>query len=246
MGAVSGQSFISGGRPPVLRFAWQLYQSDDSFRGLVDFAILGSMVLLFLDPWAMQSARNLTDRAFSVVETLVSQRIERMSPGVAPEARPKGAELPPPQHVAASSAPADTPHDVNAPPTMTASPPAVKSTTGPPTGAALGPPLATQTPAVSPSNDERRTGQTTSPGESKPTVPKQIDVPMPLAAVLKSPRLMSFFLIEIDESPFRSSSSADQQRLKKATADYRSMRFDVMMEELVHARSTDANVLFLR
>src|SRR5262249_556012 len=81
---------------------------------------------------------------------------------------------------------------------------------------------------------------------SKPTVPKQIDVPMPLAAVLKSPRLMSFFLIEIDESPFRSSSSADQQRLKKATADYRSMRFDVMMEELVHARSTDANVLFLR
>jgi len=99
MGAVSKQSFISGGRPPALRFAWRLYQSDDSFRGLVDFAIFGSVVLLFLDPSVMQSARNLTHRAFTVIETLVSQRIERMPPSVVPEARTKGA---------ASSAPADT------------------------------------------------------------------------------------------------------------------------------------------
>jgi TPR repeat protein len=247
MGAVSEQSFISGGRPPVLRFAWRLYQSDDAFRGLVDFAIVGSVVLLFLDPWALQSARNLTDRAFSVFETLVSQRIERMPQGVAPEARTKSAQLPPPQQVAAGSSPADTPHDVNAPPTTAASPPAVKSTTGPPTRAASGPPLATQTPAVSPSNDERRAGLTTSPGESAPAAPKQIDVPMPLAAALKSPRLLSpQFLIEIDESAFRSSSSDDQQRLKKATADYRSMRINEMMEDLAHASSADANVLFLR
>src|SRR5262249_16273664 len=115
MGAVSEQSFISAGRPPFLRFAWRLIQSVDAFRGLVVFAIVGSVVFLFLDPWALQSARNLTDRAFSVFETLVSQRIERMPQGVAPEARPKGAQLPPPQQVAASSSPADTPHDVNAP-----------------------------------------------------------------------------------------------------------------------------------
>src|SRR5262249_43789387 len=170
-----------------------------------------------------------------------------MPQGVAPEARPKGAQLPPPQQVAASSSPADTPHDVNAPPTTAASPPAVKSTMGPPTGAASGTPLATQTPAVSPGNDERRAGLTTSPGESTPAAPKQIDVPMPLAVALKSPRLLSpQFLIEIDESAFRSSSSEDQRRLKKATADYRSMRTNEMMEDLAHARSADANVLFLR
>src|SRR5262245_64022773 len=71
--------------------------------------------------------------------------------------------------------------------------------------------------------------------------------PMPLAAALKSPRLLSpQFLIEIDESAFRSSSSGDQQRLKKATADYRSMRFEEMMDDLADASSADANVLFLR
>src|SRR5262249_19471348 len=128
MGAVSEQSFISGGRPPVLRFAWRLYQSDDAFRGLVDFAIVGSVVLLFLDPWALQPARNLPDRAFPVCEPFFPEGMERMPGGVAPEARPKGAQLPPPQQVAASSSPADTPHDVNAPPTTAASPPAVKST----------------------------------------------------------------------------------------------------------------------
>src|SRR5262249_58612373 len=136
----------------------------------------------------------------------------------------RGAHLPPPQQVAASSSPADTPHDVNAPPTTAASPPAVKSTMGPPTGAASGTPLATQTPAVSPGNDERRAGLTTSPGESTPAAPKQIDVPMPLAVARKSPPLLSPpFLIEIDESPFRSSSSDDQQRAKKATPDNPSM-----------------------
>src|SRR5262249_18770721 len=134
MGAVSGQSFISGGRPPLLRFAWRLYQSNDSFRGLVDFAIVGSVVLLFLDPPAFQSARNLSDLAFSVIETLVSQGIKRMTPGVVPEGPTKGAQLPPAHQAAASSAPADTAHDVNASPTTTVSPPAVKSTTGPPTG----------------------------------------------------------------------------------------------------------------
>jgi uncharacterized protein len=286
MGAVSKQSFISGGRPPVLRFAWRLYQSDDSFRGLVDFAIFGSVVLLFLDPSAMQSARNLTDRAFSVIETFVSQRTERMPPSVAPEARTKGTQLPLPQQGAASPAPADTLHAANAPPMITASPPAVESITGPPTGTApslrsarseasssathptearqnasnaptgvegIAPKAAdlsvpaTQTPAVSPSKDERRATPTTSPGESRPAAPKQIDVPMPLAAALKSPRLLSpQFLIEIDESAFRSSSSDDQQRLKKATADYRSMRFEEMMDDLANASSADANVLFLR
>ncbi len=274
MGAVSKQSFISGGRPPALRFAWRLYQSDDSFRGLVDFAIFGSVVLLFLDPSVMQSARNLTHRAFTVIETLVSQRIERMPPSVVPEARTKGA---------ASSAPADTPPAVNAPPMITAFPPAVESITGPSTGTASGLPSArseasgpvthptetrgnasnaptsgdgiapkaadlnlpaTQAPAVSPSKDAT---PTTSPGESRPAAPKQIDVPMPLAAALKSPRLLSpQFLIEIDESAFRSSSSEDQQRLKKATADYRSMRFEQMMDDLADASSADANVLFLR
>src|SRR5262249_6662393 len=139
-----------------------------------------------------------------------------------------------------------------------ASPPVVEWIRGPPTGTASAPPPArseasspvsvpaTQPPAVSPSKDERR-ATLTSPGESRPAAPKQIDVPMPLAAALKSPRLLSpQFLIEIDESAFRSSSSDDQQRLKKATADYRSMRFEEMMDVLAEARPADANVLFLR
>src|SRR5262249_5915306 len=109
------------------------------------------------------------------------------------------------------------------------------------------PPLATNTPSVAQKNGEGRADQTTPPGNPPPAAPKQIDVPMPLAAALKSPRLLSpQFLIEIDESAFRSSSSDDQQRLKKATADYRSMRFDQMMDDLANASSADANVLFLR
>src|SRR5262245_38275597 len=71
--------------------------------------------------------------------------------------------------------------------------------------------------------------------------------PSPLLPSKSSPRLLSpQFLIEIDENAFRSSSSDDQQRLKKATADYRSMRFDEMMDDLADASSADANVLFLR
>jgi hypothetical protein len=288
MGLVSGQALISGGRPPVVRFAWRLYQSDDSFRGLVDFAIIGFVVLLFLDPSAMQSTRNLTDRAFSVIGSFVSQLIDRMPPSATPDARTKGAQVPLPQRVATSSSPADAPHAENAPPMITDSPPAVGSRTGPPTGAASGLPSARseasvmhptearpnvdvgslnapttvdgiapeaadltvpakEPQAVSPSNDEPRPNLTTSPGESRPAAPKQIDVPMTLAAALKSPRLLSpQFLIEIDERAFRSSSSDGQQRLKKATADYRSVRFDEMMDDLADASSADANVLFLR
>src|SRR5262249_3691698 len=163
MGAVSRQSFISGGRPPVLRFAWRLYQSDDSFRGLVDFTIFGSVVLLFLDPSAMQSPRNWTARASSVSETFLPQQLERMPRRVAPEPRTKGTQLPLPQQEAASSAPADTLHAANAPPMITAFPPVVESITGPPTGTASYPPPAhseassplsqpaPQTPAAPPS-----------------------------------------------------------------------------------------------
>src|SRR5262249_14693030 len=157
MGAVSRQSFISGARPPVLRFAWRLYQSDDAFRGLVDFAIVGSVVLLFLDPWALQSARNLTGRAFSVIETFVSQRIERMPPSVGPEARTKGTQLPLPQQEAASSAPADTLHAANAPPMITAFPPVVESITGPPTGTASDPPPAPPQASTPVSGPDRQT-----------------------------------------------------------------------------------------
>ena len=45
-----GAGFLSDRRPPFVRFAVSLYTGDQVFRGLVDFAVVGGIVLLFMHP----------------------------------------------------------------------------------------------------------------------------------------------------------------------------------------------------
>jgi TPR repeat protein len=44
-------AFLSGGRrPPFFRYVLHLYSSDQVFRGIADFALIGAVVLLFMHP----------------------------------------------------------------------------------------------------------------------------------------------------------------------------------------------------
>ena len=42
--------FLSGGRPPFFRYVMRLYAGDAMFRGVIDFAAIGAVVLLFMHP----------------------------------------------------------------------------------------------------------------------------------------------------------------------------------------------------
>ena len=238
-----GEAFIANRRPPLFRFAWRLYWSEDSFRGLVDFAVIGMVVLFFLEPSVKQSVRDLSDWASSRVDWMMGlQRTEH---------RPSHSSVQPPP----AAAPAAAPRTVatRAAEAVAPSPP-VPSPMEPLAPAPQPPakPDAAVAPAVSPAPSiaEQRASAdlATPPAETESRAAKaSVDVPMPLPPGWKVPRLQSTqFLIEIDEAAFRSSTPDDQQRLKKAAGDYRAMRFDEMIDDLTDASSSDANVLFLR
>lgn len=65
---------ISGRKQSLFRVAWRLYRSDDSFCGLVDFAVIGAVVLLFLYPSAMQSLGDVIYRASFRIESILISR----------------------------------------------------------------------------------------------------------------------------------------------------------------------------
>ena len=48
-----------GGRQPFFRYVVRLYSSDAVFKGLVDFAVIGGVVLMFLHPPSLNWLRNL-------------------------------------------------------------------------------------------------------------------------------------------------------------------------------------------
>jgi TPR repeat protein len=220
-----GEAFIvANRRPPFFRFAWRLYWSEDSFRGLIDFAVIGTIVLFFLEPSVKQSVHDLSDWASSRINWMMGlQRTQERPSHSSVQSLPAAAQAAASSAVAASAAEA-----------VTLSPP-MPSVVEPPA-----PSIAEQRPSTSLAAPP--TG-----GEARAASPWVMDVPMPLPPAWKVPRLLSQqFLIEIDEAAFRSSTPDDQQHLKKAAGDYRAARFDDMIDDLTDASSSDANVLFLR
>jgi len=238
-----GKAFIANRRPPFFRFAWRLYWSEDSFRGLVDFAVIGTIVLFFLEPSVKQSVRDLSDWASSRIDWMMG--LQRTEP------RPSHSSVEPPAAAAQTAAPRTVAPRAAETVALSPQPPSPLEPAAP-APQPLAKPDATVAPAVSPAPSiaEQRPSAdlATPPADAEPSAAKTaVDVPMPLPPGWKVPRLMSQqFLIEIDEEAFRSSTPDDQQRLKKAAGDYRAGRFDDMIDDLTDASSSDANVLFLR
>ena len=53
--------FLPGGRrPPFFRYVLHLYSSDQVFRGIADFALIGAVVLLFMHPPSSEWFRGRT------------------------------------------------------------------------------------------------------------------------------------------------------------------------------------------
>jgi len=257
MAADLGEAFIANRRPPFFRFAWRLYWSEDSFRGLVDFAVIGMVVLFFLDPSVKQSVRDLSDWASSRIDRMMGvQRMEHRPSHSSVQPPPAAAQAAAPRTVAPSAAeavalspPAPSPLEPLAKPDAAAAP-AGGAEHEAPKSAVTAPANETLAPPPAPPIAEQRASAdlATPPAGAEPSAAKtSVDVPMPLPPGWKVPRLLSAqFLIEIDEAAFRSSTPDDQGRLKKAVGDYHALRFDEMIDDLTDASSSDANVLFLR
>lgn len=113
--------FGSNRKSSLFHIVRGLYQSDDSFRGLVDFAMVGAIVLLFLDPSPRQLLSDVTERATSSVRFLLtSQPSERSKSDPKPQVSidPKA---PTPVPVVTGVVTGNTPHVVRTVP-ITASP----------------------------------------------------------------------------------------------------------------------------
>jgi TPR repeat protein len=50
----TSNGFLSGGRPSFFRYVVRLYATDPVFRGVIDFAVIGALVLLFMHPPSME------------------------------------------------------------------------------------------------------------------------------------------------------------------------------------------------
>jgi TPR repeat protein len=122
-----GTNLLSGrGRPPFLRYVLRLYGSDAVFRGIVDFAAIGALVLLFLHPpSSMAWFRGWT----------TSQLTSPPTPQVPAQPAPAPQSTAPAQVPATQAKPA---------PGSASAPPAPSQTTAPaaPTGAGKSPVLA--------------------------------------------------------------------------------------------------------
>jgi TPR repeat protein len=58
---MSNAPFIADRRPPFFRFVWRLYTTHDTFRGLVEFTVIGLVVVMFLEPPPLTSLRWMFD-----------------------------------------------------------------------------------------------------------------------------------------------------------------------------------------
>ncbi len=104
-----GGFLFGGSRPPFLRYVVRLYASDNVFRGLVDFALIGAVVLLFLHPPPMNWLRAPGgDRPTPPSPSPVAQ-----SPASAPRPSPSvdtaRAQPPTPASVPSAASPASVP-----------------------------------------------------------------------------------------------------------------------------------------
>jgi TPR repeat protein len=238
-------AFIEGGRrPPFFRYAWRLYRSHDGFRGLIDFAIIGTVVVMFVQPPSFEWARNLTKMLWSGVEsTFVSPKTAGVpgtsTPPAPPTAKPAGetskesASAP----AATPSAPAAAPKEQTPPTPVIAAPAAPK-------------PAEEQQQAAAPDQSKAAPAQppaVASEQVQKPsTTAAAVAVPMPLVQEVRSPRVTTLLLVGIDDQAFRSSKPEDRERLSQALTKHRAMRFDEILDHLSSASSADPNVLFMR
>lgn len=71
-------------------------------------------------------------------------------------------------------------------------------------------------------------------------------VPIPFTDVIKAPKLSLGFMFDLDDAPFRSSSGADQPRLKAARTSIVYRRSEEATEHLRAASGSDANVALVR
>jgi TPR repeat protein len=196
-----GTSLLSGGRrPPFFRYVVRLYSSDAVFRGVVDFAAIGAVVLLFLHPPSKEWFRGW------------------LTPQVA--STPKPAAPAQPSTPAQPTAPAQ-----------------------PSTSAKTAPGSSSPAPAGAPPTSSPTTAPAQT-GAGSASVSARIAMPAP--DEVGRPRLLTRFLIEIDENAFRSSEPEDRQRLIKAAQAHRALRFVEMPDHLAGARSDDPNIAFMR
>src|ERR1700730_14167841 len=140
---MSNAPFIADRRPPFFRFVGRLYTTHDTFRGLVEFTVIGLVVVMFLEPPPLASLRWMFDWVRSRAAEI--HLTERLAPVFAQwdtaqkQTTARGSLSPVP--------PADTQRAVTAQETLAAAKAPQSATLGTPSNSA---PTATPPPTVAP------------------------------------------------------------------------------------------------
>ncbi len=80
MTSTSKLPFLISQRPPFFRFVWLLYTTHDAFRALVDIAVLGAIVVMFIAPPSLQPLQRLLVWIASEGEYFFTQQKARLAP----------------------------------------------------------------------------------------------------------------------------------------------------------------------